>query len=695
MTWLKLPSDPKRPQDGQNGAHPDYRPDIDGLRAVAILAVVLFHASRDTFSGGFVGVDIFFVISGFLISSIIFKGLQRDTFRFFDFYSRRIKRIFPALIVVLAAAYVFGWFALLADEFQQLGKHMAASTGFIQNFTLWKEAGYFDKHSELKPLMHLWSLAIEEQFYVIYPLLVWAVWRLKLNVVAVLITLGLISFGMNIYEIGRDPVSGFFLPQNRFWELFAGSILAHLQMFRHQQWPVLQKGRAFIRGKLPHYLPLLPQKVIDNISATLGLLLISISVFSFQNGDLYPGWWALLPVTGAVLLIRAGAGAWINRTLLANRFMIFIGLISYPLYLWHWPIFSFARIIEFDAPSVQIRTIGMALSFLLAWLTYELIEKPLRFGGTTYWRIVILTALLAILGGLGYYTSKNGGLDFRHPAIEQEVAQFQWDETPFSGEGACKKLAPMTLPSNAACVGNKSASVYVIGDSHANSLAPGLNAAGVDALVINGSACLPLLGVAQESKVCRDIIGQVLEYFQHDTHVTTVILTFRGPLYLYGRGFNERIRVKISSSDDPSRSSIDTFRYSLAATLDALSRSGKKTILVLDQAELGFDPRSCINSRPLWLTGHEIRETCAVPRTDFDKRNNEYRHMIQEVVKDRPDVKVFDTAQQFCDANWCWAMKDGEVLYRDDDHLSIAGSIFVAKRLIELIGTPYSHSADH
>jgi hypothetical protein len=248
---------------------------------------------------------------------------------------------------------------------------------------------------------------------------------------------------------------------------------------------------------------------------------------------------------------------------------------------------------------------------------------------------------------------------------------------------------------NAACVGDKSASIYVIGDSHANSLAPGLNAAGIDALVINGSACLPLLGVTQESKVCRDIIEQVLEYLRHDTHVATVILTFRGPLYLYGKGFNERIRVKISSSDDPFRSSVDTFRYGLAATLDALSRLGKKTILVLDQAELGFDPRSCINSRPLWLTGHEIRDICAVPRTDFDKRNNEYRHMIQEVVKDRPDVKVFDTAEQFCDANWCWAMKDGEVLYRDDDHLSIAGSIFVAKKLIELIGTPYSHSADH
>jgi hypothetical protein len=338
----------------------------------------------------------------------------------------------------------------------------------------------------------------------------------------------------------------------------------------------------------------------------------------------------------------------------------------------------------------------MALSFLLAWLTYELIGKPVRFGGKTYWRVAALTSLLAIIGCLGYYTSRNGGLDFRHKAIEQEVAQFKWDETPFSGEGACKNLAPMALPSDAACTGNKSASVYVIGDSHANSLAPGLIAAGVDALVINGSACLPLLDVVvPQSKLCQKIIERVLEYLKHDAHVTTVMLTFRGPLYLYGEGFNEQIRVKISSRDIPSRNSADTFRHGLASTLDALAELGKRTILVLDQAELGFDPRSCVNSRPLWLTGHEIREICAVPRADFDKRNNEYRNMVRDVVKNRPGVIVFDTAGQLCDANWCWAMKNGAILYRDDDHLSVAGSVFVAKELSKLIENPASLSTDH
>ncbi len=166
----------------EHNARPAYRPDIDGLRAVAILSVVTYHAFPTKLRGGFVGVDMFFVISGFLISTIIFRSLQRGDFSFTEFYAHRIKRIFPALILVLAACYTFGWFALLPDEYKQLGKHMAAGAGFVQNFVIWKEAGYFDTTSELKPLMHLWSLAIEEQFYLLYPVLIWGAWRTGLSV---------------------------------------------------------------------------------------------------------------------------------------------------------------------------------------------------------------------------------------------------------------------------------------------------------------------------------------------------------------------------------------------------------------------------------------------------------------------------------------------------------------------------------
>ena len=206
--------------------HPAYRPDIDGLRAVAVLSVVAYHLFPTAVRGGFVGVDVFFVISGFLISGIILKSLQRGDFSFAEFYAHRVRRIFPALAVVLAACYAVGWFALLPDEFKLLGKHIAAGAGFLENFVLWKEAGYFDTASELKPLLHLWSLAVEEQFYLAYPLMLWCGWRLGAKPLFLVAALLLWSFSLNIAGIEKEAVKTFFLPQTRFWELFAGGLLA-------------------------------------------------------------------------------------------------------------------------------------------------------------------------------------------------------------------------------------------------------------------------------------------------------------------------------------------------------------------------------------------------------------------------------------------------------------------------------------
>jgi len=183
-----------------------YRPDIDGLRAVAVLSVVVFHAFPELMKGGFIGVDIFFVISGFLISTIIFQNLDRGTFSFSEFYARRIRRIFPALLLVLIATYGFGWFALLADEYKQLGKHIVAGAGFVSNLVLWSEAGYFDNSAETKPLLHLWSLGIEEQFYIIWPFILWLGYKCKLRIAILIVALWVISFAINIYYAHHSPV---------------------------------------------------------------------------------------------------------------------------------------------------------------------------------------------------------------------------------------------------------------------------------------------------------------------------------------------------------------------------------------------------------------------------------------------------------------------------------------------------------
>ena len=214
--------------------HPKYRPDIDGLRAIAVLSVVGFHAAPGRIPAGFIGVDIFFVISGYLITSIILKGLEAGTFNFAEFYGRRVKRIFPALLIVLLASLAIGYFILLDDQFKELGKHIAGGAGFVSNLVLWGESGYFDNAADFKPLLHLWSLGIEEQFYIVWPFLLWLAWKQRFNYLPVLLVIAFASFALNIYTVSSDPVAAFYSPLTRFWELLVGSILAYIGIFTKQ-----------------------------------------------------------------------------------------------------------------------------------------------------------------------------------------------------------------------------------------------------------------------------------------------------------------------------------------------------------------------------------------------------------------------------------------------------------------------------
>jgi peptidoglycan/LPS O-acetylase OafA/YrhL len=257
-------------------SHPKYRPDIDGLRAFAVLAVVAFHAFPNWIRGGFIGVDVFFVISGYLISTIIFENLDKGTFSFTEFYARRIKRIFPALLLVLIACFTFGWFTLLADAYKQLGKHIAAGAGFISNFTLWDEAGYFDNSTETKPLLHLWSLGIEEQFYIVWPLLIWFAWKRKFNLLTITIVVAIASFILNIKGIQHDLVATFYSPQTRFWELLSGSLLA---------WVTLYKKDAFANTKI-NLDYLLERIVASEKQVADGKAPSNILPFSFDYGHL-------------------------------------------------------------------------------------------------------------------------------------------------------------------------------------------------------------------------------------------------------------------------------------------------------------------------------------------------------------------------------------------------------------------------
>jgi peptidoglycan/LPS O-acetylase OafA/YrhL len=364
-------------------SHPKYRPDIDGLRAIAVLSVVIFHAFPDALKSGFIGVDIFFVISGYLISSIIFENSDSGSFGFGQFYGRRIKRIFPALSLVLLSCLVFGWFGLLGDEFKQLGKHMAAGAGFVSNYFLWQESGYFNNAAETKPLLHLWSLAIEEQFYIVWPLIVWLTWKRKWLFLSVFIGLGITSFAYNIYLVRIDPTATFFSPATRIWELLAGVLLAYMKV-RPPTWQPSQRQL--------------------NIASTLGLALLTIGLYRT---------WALLPILGSFFLIFAGPTAWFNRFVLSNRVLVWIGLISFPLYLWHWPILSFMRIVHRGTPDVAPRIFALLASVFLAWLTFYFVEKPIRLGNKNRLKIITLCILMVIFGGLGFKVFSNHGFPAR------------------------------------------------------------------------------------------------------------------------------------------------------------------------------------------------------------------------------------------------------------------------------------------
>jgi len=400
-------------KEGAELTHPKYRPDIDGLRAIAVLSVVGFHAIPRTFHGGFLGVDIFFVISGFLISTIIFGNLEHGSFSFATFYARRIKRIFPALVTVLAACLAAGWFMLLADEYQQLGKHTAGAAAFIANFLFWRETGYFDTAAATKPLLHLWSLGIEEQYYLIWPLLVWAAWKSRSAIPPLMAALMAASLCWSLWQSFNDATADFYSPQTRFWELLAGSALAYAKLH----------GRKSLTCHN------------DAVSAA-GLVLIVVSIFALSSKRMphFPGGWPLLPDLGAVLLIAAGEKAWANRKILSRQPLVWFGLISYPLYLWHWPLLVFARIWQ-DELNTWTSALLVLVAIALAWLTYAFVEKPIRWGR---WSrkgsraVLPLVLAMTVSGVLGCTIYANGGMEgygYRSPE-KSAFAEYFKDAAP-------------------------------------------------------------------------------------------------------------------------------------------------------------------------------------------------------------------------------------------------------------------------
>lgn len=647
-----------------------YRPDIDGLRAIAVGSVLIFHAFPALLPGGFVGVDIFFVISGYLITGLILSDLRNGRFSIANFYARRIVRIFPALITVLVACLVAGWFLFLFDEYMALGKHAAAGAAFIANIVYWLEAGYFDVSAEKKPLLHLWSLAVEEQYYIIWPALMALTWRWSRGLLGVVVAVTLLSFAANLFYIDRDPSFAFYSPVTRFWELGIGSALACIGAM---------KGQGRVREAI----------------AIGGILLLALSVAIIPETG-FPGWWALLPTIGSAAVLYAAPGTMVGR-LLSTRPMVGVGLISYPLYLWHWPLLSFPAVI-LEETSYYQRAMAVVLSVVLAWLTYAFIEKPIRFGPNrrSPRTIVPLLASLFAIFAAGSALHRNEGFQPFRAKLVPQLTDLRKDlEWPYHLNTDCLKRYPYR-PANFGfwfCVTNRDAppEVMIIGNSFANDIYWGMmhNPDFKDRTVLNIGSCFSAINVdwrypqqpanhpcSGERKVANEhVIDRVIE-----ENLTSLKLVVLNSGWLDFRDDGSLWTGEFIATDDsgapiePRLSSENAFMAGLEKRIAYLEERNIATVLMLPKPELDVPITQCFG-RPFIAA----KSTCQVPRDKALTAQANFRNAVAGMAKRHPSLMLYDKYPPFCDATTCRFIDGEHPLLRDRFHLSMLG----AKRLID------------
>ncbi len=454
------------------GHSAEHRADIDGLRGLAVLSVFAVHSIPDAVHGGFIGVDIFFVISGYLICLLTLQAQGEGRFSMLGFYARRIKRIAPALLVVLAACLLFAVTLAFPRQTREVGQHVAGGSAFVSNWVLWREAGYFDRSSEFKPLLHLWSLGIEEQFYLVWPLLALALARWRQRAVVLILLALLASFALNLLFIESKPKGTFFLPPTRFWELLMGVCLAHCTYW-FEGGPVGAVTRQL-------GLPSRAQPALANFSAFAGAALLVLATLLIDKTDHFPGAWALLPTLGTVLLIAAGPRAWVNRHLLSTAVLQFYGRISFSLYLWHWPLLTFPLLLGYRPEWLDLMAI-LCVSVALAFLTQRWIEAPARYSQRAPFTVPWLLTGLCLTGLAGWALSVSDGMLSRYPALVQPVAAAHaQDDYEHYRVGRCFLRSEQPAQAwGADCVDPPVGGgplVWLWGDSHAAALYPGLRA---------------------------------------------------------------------------------------------------------------------------------------------------------------------------------------------------------------------------
>ena len=615
-----------------------YRPDIDGLRALAILPVVLFHADFGC-TGGFVGVDIFFVISGFLITSLILKDINEGSFSLITFWERRIRRILPAMAVVVFATLVAGYFLFLPEDFALLGKSVIAQAALLSNVFFWRQShiggGYFANVSDIKPLLHTWSLAVEEQFYVLFPLfLIFLARHKRFSIARAILWLGIGSFALSVVSSYYKPWANFYLLPTRAWELMVGAFL------------------AAIPAK-----PLSNSRINETFSWA-GLGLIFYSLFFYTRETRFPGMAAILPCLGTALIIFSGAKPTLISRGLAWKPVVFIGLISYSLYLWHWPLLIFTKYISLEPSSWKLRVALLMVSVALAVASLKWIETPFRkrflcprrpqifalAGGT------ILTLL--VLGG-GVYIER--GIPSRKPA-KAEIFLNSRNDCAFLYNITPQQAADGQFIELGAQSTNQPIEILLWGDSHAMAVAPALDelcrrfsVRGVEATY---SATAPILKYFKCDKYGLNenapAFSQSVVEFVAKKHIKTVII------------------AAVWSSYGP----LDEVNAKLTETVRTIMASGASVYLLKDVPQPGYDvPRLAA----LTVFQHRDLARLEISPVKYTDLNQNYDSIFNHLSK--IGATVLDSPKFFLNTNGRYdVIRNDQVLYCDWHHLTVAGS---------------------
>lgn len=641
---------------GGGGRSSAYRPDIDGLRAVAVLAVVFYHYGIGSLPGGFVGVDIFFVISGFLITGIVQKEIVQDRFTFAGFYQRRIRRIFPALFVVLLLTLLAGLVILLPSDLALLGRSVVATIVFASNLFFWRNSGYFDTSAENNPLLHTWSLAVEEQFYILFPVLLLLIHRYvpgRRKMLLWMATVG--SFALCVLIQYYRPSATFYLSPFRAWELSLGALLAV--------------------GALPA-----PNRRWQReCMAALGASLIAGALLFIQPDERFPGWRAAVPVLGSVLIIQAGtAGDSFVQRLLRVRPMVFVGLISYSLYLWHWPLLVYANFLNQFGELGSIRWVLLVLALLLASGSYFIVEKPFRHPQKTHGRKALFIGagvLSCAILAAGAMLVRSGGLPARFQPTVVALDRERTPEVPFS-ECIDHPLSD-TVFQDFCRLGDRKARPTVLfwGDSHALAWSPAIDdllaKRGVSAIFAARSACAPLEGIINPEIIkCHAHNRMVMEGLARSPDISTVILVASWAGY--------------SNADGHFHLQDDAGNHGNTRVFPRAMRNTVAKLRAMDRRVWVIGPTPTPPGDVPLLMATAAQYDGKLPRQvtlqEYTRKTAAFYRVADGLQADA-GLLLSRPGTWLCEASGCRYAVEGKPLYRDRGHLSVFGASYLSPML--------------